>query len=241
MNLSKSKIIVQFSLQINAELNKRPINFVVESHCVENLAALLGDPSVDLNSKNAMFKTPINFLAEQITDENFRSIFPCIKLLIQHGADVNIPDKRETTPIINILKNRNLNIANKEIIIRYLLQNVVEVDIDSHRKGEARALLQKHLPDLEPIFNGLMHRKPKLHQDDQQWDFNHLYLFLKNEKEEEFLHGLEQIVEKSPHTLQELFTASESRETLLIVAVGKDLTTAVERMIQLGILLIIFI
>lgn len=183
-----------------------------------------------------MFKTPVNFLTEQITDDNFRRLFPCIKLLIQHGADVNLPDKRETTPIINVLKSRNLSTVNKEIIVRYLLQNVVEVDIDSYRNGEARVLLQNLFPEIELMPNVLLKNSiHNLSKNDRQWDFNSLYLLLKNEKEDEFLHGLEQIAGQNSHTLQELFSAAENRETLLIVAIGKDLTMAVERMIQLGV------
>lgn len=201
----------------------------MESYCLDNLSALLREPSVDVNSKGPMFKTPINFLAEHISNENFRRIFSCIQLLIQHGADVNIPDKRETTPIINILKNRNLDNAHQETIVKYLLQNVIEVDIDTYRNGEARKLLQKQLPGIELVPNGL-----KKSKTDRQWNFNHLYLSLKNEKEEEFLEGLQEIAETSPETLQELFTASENRETLLIVAVSKDLEQAVEKLIELG-------
>lgn len=175
-----------------------------------------------------MLKTPVNTLAEQISDENFREVFPCIKLLIQHGADVNLANWKEITPILTILKNRQLNNANKEVIVRYLLQNVVEVDIDSHRNGEARTLLQKLLPEVElaPTTNGL--------QDNRQWDFNRLFLSLRSERENEFLEGLQHVAEKNPATLQELFTASEGRETLLIVAVAKDLTKALDKMIQLG-------
>lgn len=80
-----------FHFQLNHELNKRPIHFVIESHTEDNLAALLRDPSVDVNARCSMFNTPINLLCEQISDENFRRVFPCVKLLIQHGADVNLP------------------------------------------------------------------------------------------------------------------------------------------------------
>lgn len=215
--------------QLNAELNKRPINFVVESHCVDNLAALLRDPGVDVNSTCSMFKTPVNFLAEQISNDNFFRVYPCIKLLIQHGADVNMPNNRQVTPIINVLKNRHLNIANKEAIVRYLLQSVVEVDIDSHRNGEARALLKKLLPDIELSPEGSNHVQPNIH-----WDFNRFYLVLKNEREQEFIQGMAHTAEKSPDSLSSLFTASENRETLLVVAVAKNLPNAVEKMMELG-------
>lgn len=216
------------NFQLNPELHKRPINFVVESYCIDNLSALLRDPSVDVNAKGPMLKTPVNFLAEHITDDNFPRIFSCIKLLIQHGADINVPDKRESTPIINILKNRNLNNANKETVVKYLLKHAVEVDLDTYRNGEARILLKKLLPDIALVPNGSIKSKK-----DRQWDFNKLYLSLKHEKEHEFLEGVERIAEQNPDTLQELFTASENRETLLIAAVSKNLTHAVEKLLDL--------
>lgn len=207
-----------------------------ESQCEENLSALLRDPSVDVNARGLMLRTTVNSLAEQITDDNFRQVFPCIKLLIQYGADVNLPDKREVTPITNILKNRRLDIANKEILVKYLLQNVVEVDVDTYRNGEARVLLNKLLPDIEIAPN----QTNPIHNDNiiitpshRQWDFNRLYLALRSEREDEFLMGLQFVAEKSPETLHELFTASEGRETLLIAAISKDLERATQKMIDL--------
>lgn len=205
----------------------------MESFCIDNLSALLREPSVDVNSKGPMFKTPLNFLAEKISDENFHQIFSCIQLLIQHGADVNVPDKREVTPITYILKNRNLSKENKETIVKYFFQHAVEVDVDTYRNGEARKLLIEQMPNIGLMQNGSSYGSRRSKRA-RQWDFNHLYLSLKNEKVDEFLGGLEQIAEKNPDTLQELFTASENRETLLIAAVCKDLSQAVERMVHFG-------
>ncbi|XP_055307771.1 transient receptor potential cation channel protein painless-like [Sitodiplosis mosellana] len=105
--------------ELNAQ-HKRPINFVLESSTEENLAALLRDPSVDVNAKSYMYKqTPVNSLTEEISDKNFEKVFSCIKLLIKYGADLSVPDRREITPMTNILKNHHLNVSNKEVIVRY--------------------------------------------------------------------------------------------------------------------------
>ncbi|XP_055307773.1 transient receptor potential cation channel protein painless-like, partial [Sitodiplosis mosellana] len=73
----------------------------------------------DVNAKSVDEQTPLNYLTEEISDENFLKVFPCIKLLLQHGASNNLPDGLELTPIKNIVDNRKLNVANKETIIRY--------------------------------------------------------------------------------------------------------------------------
>lgn len=209
----------------------------MESQCEENLTALLRDPSVDVNARGLMFKTPITVLTEKITDDNFRRVFPCIKLLIQHGADVNLCDKRELTPITNILKNQRLNSTNRETLVKYLFQNVVEVDVDTLRDGEARALLKQLMPDFEipsKQINYIDNDNITVTPRHMQWDFNRLYLTLKNEKENEFLVGLAHVAEKCPETLNELFTASENRETLLIAAISKDLSKATQKLLDFG-------
>lgn len=177
-------------------------------------------------------------LAEQISDDNFRQIFSCMKLLIQHGADVNLPNKREITPITNILKNRQLSTANKEVLVKYLLQNVVEVDLDTYRNGEARTLLQKTLPDIPIAPHNPNHKNndnaSAVLPSHRLWDFNRLYLALKNEKEDEFLIGLQQVCEKTPEAMNVLFTAAEHRETLLIAAISKNLSMATQKIIDMG-------
>lgn len=211
-------------MQLNEKFQKRPINFAVESFCFENVAALLADPNVNVDSKYTSL-TPINFLAEKISDTNFSQVYRCIKLLLKHGADLNIPSRREITPIVNILKNKNLSAPNKELIVTYFLENA-NVDIDTHRNGEARSLITKLLPDLElPTVRV---------QLNQSWDFNRLMACLQNENEMEFLQGINSIAENQPGELPSLFSAIDNNETLLILASKKGLSSAVERMLRLG-------
>lgn len=168
--------------------------------------------------------TPINFLAEQITDANFSNVYRCIKLLVKHCADLNIPGRREMTPILNILKNKHLSAPNKELIVTYFLENA-DVDIDTPRKGEARALIAKLMPDLQ---------LPAVREQSTHFDFNRLMVCLLNENETEFLHGLNHIAEHNPEQLSELFRADDNNETMLILACKKGLSLAVERMLRLG-------
>lgn len=172
-----------FSLQFNFVFQKRPIHFAVESFDPDNLAALLVDHNVNVDFKYATL-TPINFLAEQISDSKFSSIYRCMRLLVDYGADLNIPSWCEDTPIINILKNEHLSTSFKKSIVIYLVKNG-DVDIDTHRNGEARLLLTELLPDLELL--------PVRVQRDHQWDFNRLITCLKNEEEAKFLRGINSI------------------------------------------------
>lgn len=213
----------------NPSHRKRPINFAVESHCYDNLSALLSDPNVDIDAKYAT-QTPINSLAESITDANFPEIFRCIKLLVIHCADLNIPNRREMTPILQIIKNRHLNEANKDGIVFFLLGNGCDIDLDTYRNGEARTILTKRYPHEQlPAVRSA---------NDRRWDFNALLSALRNESEGEFLHGLNALAESCEggrdERLRELFTAIDNDETLLIAAIKRDLTDAVERMLRLG-------
>lgn len=209
--------------QLNPEHQKRPINFAVEAFNYDNLCALLNDTDVNVDSKYSLL-TPINFLAEKISDSNFSNLYRCIKLLLKHCADINIPNRRDITPILNILKNKNLNTPNKELIVRYFLDNT-DVDIDTNRKGEARTLIAKLLPDLE---------LPPEREPSPNYDFNRLMECLRNENELEFLRGLNRIAENTPDELSGIFRAIDNGETLLILACKKGLVLAVERMLRLG-------
>lgn len=217
-------IFFPFNFQLNETLQKRPINFVVESFSYDNLAALLANPNVNVDAKYSSL-TPINFLAEKVSDSNFSQVYRCIKLLVKHGADLNIPSRREMTPIVTVLKNKNLSVANKELIVTYFLDNG-DVDIDTHRNGEARSLLGKLLTgiDLPPV------REPL----NEKWDFNRLMMSLQHENEAEFLKGINFVAENHPDQLPELFNAIDNNESLLILACKKGLVSAVERMLRLG-------
>lgn len=217
---------VNFSSQVNPVHQKCPINFAAESFSPSNLSALLMDPNVNLDWKYASC-TPINFLCEQITDAKFNDIFPCIELFVKHHADLNIGNRREITPILNILKNKNLNEVNKRIIAEYFLDNAVGIDIDTKRNGEARSMLSKVLS------NRIL--PPVVQMNSEAWDFNELITCLRNENEIKFLQGLNAFTANASHeNLRELFTAIDNDETLLISAVKRDLVVSIERMLRLG-------
>lgn len=217
-------------LQLNPEYLKRPINFAAESLDYNNISALANYPTTNLDAKYEN-QTPLNFLAHQISDDDFGTLSECIKLLIKRHADPNIPNQREITPIVAIAKNRNLSENNKEQLISYFIDYAVDLDLDSFRKGEARKILTNNFPQLT--------LPAPLAQRDQ-WDFTKLIMALRNEQEIEFLNGLSTICKEKDvdngekRVPAQLFHDVDGDETLLIVAAKKGLIRCVERMLRLG-------
>lgn len=209
--------------QLNPKFEKRPINFAAESFSYDNLRALVNNPHVNVDAKYASL-TPINFLAEQISDENFGNLYRCITLLVRHFADVNIAERRDMSPILSILKNEKLDDSNKKLVITFFLEHS-DVDIDTLRDGEARALITELFPALElpPVCGPTPH-----------YDFNRLMLSLQNENETDFLKGLNHIALNTPDQLPQIFQGVERDETLMVRACKKGLAAAVERMLRLG-------
>lgn len=191
---------------------------------------------MDIDSPCPVSNTPINTLCEQITDVNFRHVFPCIGLLIQQCADINLANQRGMTPIMNILKNRNLNLENKKTVIKFILHNAIDVDVDI----ETRALIEDTLPyfDIDSELDHVNHDTNDENiitvSNNKLWNFNRLYQALKNRKEDEFLTGIDHVAKTNPEIMKVLFTAAEQRETLLIAACSKDLTNATQKLIDLG-------
>lgn len=211
------------SFQLNSDVQKRPIHFVIDSICHDNLSALLNDPSVNVDAEHNSL-TPINILVELISESNFDTVFSCIKLLVKHCANVNIPDQNGLTPIIKILDCDELNTVNKQVIVKYFLENAI-IDIDSDESVETRNKLTKLLPDLilPPVQNGNHHN----------WTFDRLMTSLKAEDETKFLKDINFITVKNPKQLEELIT--DNGDTLLLYAAKMDLSVAVEKILRLGV------
>lgn len=135
-----------------------------------------------------------------------------------------MPDQDGLTSIIKILGCDQLNTVNKQVIVKYVLENAI-VDIDSDESSETRTKLTKLLPDLQ--------LPPLQNENDHNWNFDRLMTSLKAENETEFLKGINFIAVNSPKKLEELI--SESGNTLLLYAAKMDLSVAVEKILRLGV------
>lgn len=202
---------------------KKPINFAVESLCPENLSALLHDPSVCVDFKCSSL-TPINYLTQHISDDNFRKVHPCIKLLVEHCADINIPNDDGDTPIQNILKNEKLKTDNQRLLVTCLFTYSKYIDIDNDGSGKLRNQLKELLPSLELLPN----------RNDRSWNFSRLAVHLRDRNESQFIQGINFVATNRPDQLAKILTTVDKNETLLSLAIKEDLKFSVERMLRLG-------
>lgn len=211
---------------MNEHFQKTSINFAVESLDLANIALIANQLHTNLDHKYED-NTPLNFLASKLNDTNYGTVFECIRLLIERQANPNIPNNRQFTPIVHVLKNKEISRARKEAVLTFLLDNANDIDLDNYRKGEARKLLVQefsHL-DLPPIAEKL------------EWSFTTLRMALINGKEAAFLRGLNDVYTElynNKGALDELFAEQDGDETLLIAAARHNRAMAVERMIRLG-------
>ncbi|XP_016983877.1 transient receptor potential cation channel protein painless isoform X2 [Drosophila rhopaloa] len=133
---------------INQKLNKAAINYAADSRDPGNLAALLryrAGAKVRVNRKYAQL-TPLNSLAKNLTEENASDVLSCIKLLLDYGASPNIIDQADFTPLHHVLRKSKVKAQKRELV--QLFVNHPELDIDSHRNGEVRRLLEEQFPEL---------------------------------------------------------------------------------------------
>lgn len=169
--------------------------------------------------------TPLHLLATNLNEQNFENIFKCIKKLIDRQANVNIPNQRDVHPIVTIAKKRIPNEL-KEKILKYILENAI-VDLDKHRKGEARTVLSKDYPNLA---------LPAKKEETKIWDFVSLIRALTNGDEIEFIEGFDWFLDltKDHDNRVNLFRERSSGESLLTVTARTGLVRAAEKLLRSG-------
>lgn len=172
---------------------------------------LLSYKGVPVNTKYSNL-TPLNSLAKNVTADNFERVFDCIRQLINYGANPNIPDQREMTPIIYIAKNKELEDSEKLRIIDFLLSNA-NIDLDTFRDGEARNILLKKFPQLN---------LPKMFSSEVTIDS--LMSYLNNENENRFLDAFKDFKG----------TSSEDNTKLLLESIKRGQNAALDKILSIN-------
>ncbi|XP_001652261.2 transient receptor potential cation channel protein painless [Aedes aegypti] len=134
--------------QAQHESGQYPIHFAVSSLDPNNVRALLkhSAKTVDVLYQN---RTALHLIFEVIDKSNWSDAFECVKVLLKNGADINIPNGDNRTPLGVFVKNCKTWKANSEYwrkdILEYCL-NQTNVDVDTFRKGELRKKIGDFFP-----------------------------------------------------------------------------------------------
>ncbi|XP_055859394.1 transient receptor potential cation channel protein painless [Episyrphus balteatus] len=180
------------SSHINTRLKKSAISYAADSHDPLIIKTLLQNKKIDLNVTYANL-TPLNSLAKSLSSDNAKDIIDCIDVLLQYGASPNIPDQRDMTPILYVLKNKQISTEQKRQLIEKFLKHP-NIDLDTFRDGEARNLLEKNFSDISlPL------------KTSNEIDFNTLIALLHNNNEDKFLTSFTDFQLNETETNNELY------------------------------------
>lgn len=151
-----------------------------------------------------------------------------MKELIDRHANVNAVDKENQSALWIIANQNNLPQEQKELIIKYIVENA-PVDLDSHRNGETRYIINAQFPNLRlPAEIKVTEKKA--------WDFIRLITALRDNEENEFLLGMDIFLTRVQREIdvENLFRERFSSETLLMVAAKNGLARAAGKLLRAG-------
>lgn len=206
----------------NRLINKQPINFAADSRDPAIVRAVLDTNAVNVDSKYSNL-TPLNSLAKNINGENYDNVFTCMRHLVTAGANPNIPDQGERTPVLHILRNNKISSDQKKEIIQFLLDNT-DLDLDTFRDGEARDKLSSQFPELHLP-----------HEVGANITFDTLFTFLRNGNEEKFVNNFNEYHLNMSEKDNQHNAVQENNISLLIEAIKKGLQNAVEVILKSGV------
>lgn len=215
-------------LQTNKYSNKRALNYAIQSGDPENIRAILEDPTRIAIENETYEHLPLHQLAHNINMENYDSMFGCMKELIDRRTNVNAIDKDNQSALWIIANQSSLPQEQKEIIIQYFLENS-PVDLDTHRNGETRYIINAQFPHLR--------LPPEIKLTEKRtWDFIRLITALRDSEEDEFLVGLDIFLTRVQHEIdvENLFRERFFAETLLMVAAKNGLARAAAKLLRAG-------
>ena len=105
-------------------LERITIFSMIDHGDIESLESYLNSPEVDLTVKDSIGETPLHVAVE---NNNYQ----IVQLLLEHGADVNILDDYNDTPL-HLASAKDLNIS----IVQLLLEHGADVEIRENRNGD---------------------------------------------------------------------------------------------------------
>lgn len=166
-----SEINFFLSRQKNAS-NRYPIHYAIKSMCPENVEIFLKnyDPS-KVNLKHSG-QNCLHLLVGSMTNANCDDVGRCMKLLLSHGCNPNMPNNALKTPFYLLLK-KQVDVRNATGLIDHLLQTC-EIDFHTYKSHEIIKMMETIRPDYKIPATGKVA------------DFAFMMTLLDNRKELEF-------------------------------------------------------
>lgn len=100
-------------------LGKTPLHMAAEESDVDKMEELLSTGCCDVNAQDFRGKTPLHCLFDKNQIDDNTNLESAMSILLRNGADLNIKDKFQNTPLHEVFYNYD---AFTPVIIRYLLK-----------------------------------------------------------------------------------------------------------------------
>lgn len=162
-----------------------------------------------------------------LNDDELEKAVECVKILVDYGCSVNMPNDKTRTPF-NLLLKAQAKLKNKSIneLVNFIMdESKVTVDLYTYREKENLKLFKENNPDLE-----LPPRSDKI------LDFVYMENLIRNRKEENFMADYPKFKEENDKEKDEN-KSNNFREILAIFlyrAVENDCENVVQLLIDDG-------
>ncbi|XP_077292434.1 transient receptor potential cation channel protein painless-like [Arctopsyche grandis] len=168
-----------------------PLHFAAETGDPDTIKELLSCDTIDVNNlsigRTALFLA-INVINKDDEESRMKYLDP-IKQLVVAGTDINIPDKKNRTPL-NLAAQKDLKDV-IEIIIEYS-KNPIDLDLEDWEGKTARNLITKKFPNYMEKLSGKEISKDTV-------TYHMLFAHLNNHYEDQFIQDFEKIKETDEH------------------------------------------
>lgn len=113
--------------------------------CKENIEMFL--KNYDPSKVNLKFggQNCLHLLITSLTNSNYKEMSECIKLLLTHGCNPNMPNNALKTPFYMLLK-RQTDLDDQGVLVKYFLDNC-ELDFNTYKGQEIAKMMQAQNPD----------------------------------------------------------------------------------------------
>jgi ankyrin repeat protein len=125
-------------------------------------------------------------LLPKLDDVEYENAAECVKILVDYGCSVNMPNDKSRTPF-NLLLKAQPKLKNKHELVDYIMkESKVSVDLYTYREKEIVDLFKKNNPH---------HELPP--RSDKQLDVNYMESLIRNRKEADFMADYQKFKEQT--------------------------------------------